>query len=202
MRRTSTLMTLSMLVLAAPLDVQATARGCAYRPGAVDPEMPEILIVVNGDVRPEATPEEDREFLESIDIDHVEIICWRAAEAMFGVRVRSGVISVVTDPNPLDLMRSLLGRLVTAQAAFHDRHRHFAGSADDLAGLEYDPRITLDIATTPDGWRATSRHEWMNFHCIAFVGTAPEVHERGSPVAAARLRAGQPACFSQHVHGR
>ena len=75
---------------------------CTPRETDDDPDLPEIVILLDGEiladstgapVRPDLTDLEAYGIRKS-DIDHVEIICWSVVEKRFGLRVRSGAVEI------------------------------------------------------------------------------------------------------------
>ncbi|MFV1985679.1 MAG: hypothetical protein ACC682_00245 [Gemmatimonadota bacterium] len=176
--------------------------GCGSRRGERPPDIPEILTLVNGVIASDVFVEEMKADPHSLDIAYVEIICWKAAEQLFDLIVWNGVVSVVTSPNPLTLITEDLSELAALQRRYFEEHDSYASRLADLSAFEPRPQVTIELARLDDGWRAFAHHAWMNQQCVVFVGEPPPVLRRGDRVPSGELREGEPACFSQHDHGR
>lgn len=176
--------------------------GCAPRPGPHAIDMPRMLTIVKGEVVSEGPEADLGAMADTLDISLSEIVCWRAAERLFRVRVWLGVVSIVTKPDPLTLMKNYLKSLAAAQEAYFVGHDAYADDLAALTPVEPGLRITIDLSRVEDGWRARAHHEWVNHECVVFVGSPPTVYDRGRRVTGAELRENEPACYSQHNHGR
>ncbi|MDX1393150.1 MAG: hypothetical protein R3195_02120 [Gemmatimonadota bacterium] len=90
------------IAAAAPPVADSPREKCTPRETGDDPDLPEIVIILDGEILADSTGAPVRPDLNDLeaygiqtsDIDHVEIICWNVVEKRFGLRVRSGAVEV------------------------------------------------------------------------------------------------------------
>lgn len=200
MRRFSTIRTIAILFLLVALtsvarDVSAAPK-CDPRPEAA-PDLPEVVNIVDGEVVDASTFSK----LRKEDVSYVKIICWQAAERLFGVRVRRGAVLVFTRYGPAAAATRNLTRLVAAQDAYFRRHGTHAGDISSLEAYEPPPATDVQLTLTEGGWGARMRHLFVRQLCYIFVGSTPETWKPELGPSELELREGKPACASR-IKGR
>ena len=181
-----------LLSFVQPID--DAAFGClTKRPVPVVSDMPMSLTILNARVVSDSTVQELISRAPNT-IAEAEVVCWQAAERLFGVMVQSGVYSMFTKPGPSALLRSQMRELVASQDSYFLDHQVYADEMSELSALELLSDITVDLTANETGWTASGQHRHINRSCHVYGGSA-EPPRPG-------LEPRRPSCVSLHNHGR
>ena len=171
--------------------------GCSSRPEAEAVGMPLGGVALDGEVvyvfdRGEASNVLERDGMPAVaDIEAIDIVCWAAAERVFGVQVRSGVSSIWTY-DPFDGGREFLREAYA--------HVLAGGDVSELEPPDPDLTISLEGQGADGQFHLDLRHPQRRLMCI--VSTSGRLVLPGDePRTRAATEPGEPYCTSLHDHG-
>ncbi len=192
-RRAPSLLALACLLAAAAPSRPAEAK-CTPRPDAEE-DLPEIVRILDGEVVSDSSK------FPPDDLDRVEVICWKAVERYFGVRVRFGAILVLTKTGAADRTLAGLSRLISEQDRHLEKHGEYARDIGTLALYEAPPLAHIYMRVTEEGWTARVRHDFVPHLCFVFVGTAPEAWQAALAPSEPGFSEREPVCLTQDRDG-
>lgn len=182
---TASVVALSLPVLLAVAPVRdGVAMKCAGRVGEAYAHLPKFLTLMDGEV---VGVEVQKMNAETVAM--VEILCWDAAERLFGVMVRNGVTSVFTKPGPNALVESELSDLAAAQSAYFAEHEAYSDDVAKLLQHELPAGVSIDLTATATSWTAYGWHRHVDRQCHVSGGSRPP-HQEG-------MTEWEPVCVSQ-----
>ena len=174
----------------------AAARGCSARLAGTADGLPDGGLAVDGEIVALYSMREEPDVAHLMpDVERVrmvEIVCWAAAERIFGAKVRSGIGSVWT----YDVFEGGRDFLRDAYA-----HVEAGGSLSELAPPHPELVVARSVIEGGQGSHLELTHPKRQWMCwVSSIAEAPTDRE-WSRGRRGEIAPGSPRCASLHDHG-
>lgn len=181
--------TVFALVAVAALPVDAAAK-CQATAG--EPLLPGYVLIVDGELKGEFEMGEQAAYPPSDEILRMETACLRATGSS-DPSARQTALVIITKRGVPRVLKSYLGDLADAQAAYRARTGQYAADLADLDFLASHITVPMEMSVGEGGWWAVATVPGSNSTCHVAVGSATrEARFQRGPRAAP----GTPVCLS------